>query len=332
MRKIIGRTKLGFIAKFSTCVTLAALVAGTAQAAGYPDHPVKLIVPFAPGGPTDVMARLLAQKLSESLHQQFYVENHAGAGGNIGMVMVARAPADGYTVLIASSSYTVNPSLYAANPFDPFKDFAPVTLAAAAPNILSVHPSVPAKTVKELIALMQAAPGKYSIANAGIGTTPQLAAELFKLTYKLDATSVPFSGAGPAIESTIADQTPIVFSSMPPAAPQIKGGMLRGLAVTAAKRSAALPDVPTMAEAGVPAQESETMQGVFVPAGTPPDIIATLNKEIVNAMQLTDVKAKCADLGFDPVADTQAEFATYIKTDVDKWAKVIQDAKIEKIK
>jgi tripartite-type tricarboxylate transporter receptor subunit TctC len=301
-------------------------------AAAYPDHAVKVIVPFAAGGPTDVMARLLSQKLSEDLKQQFYVENHAGAGGNIGMVMVARSAADGYTILVASSSYTVNPSLYASNPYDPYKDFAPITLAAASPNILSVHPSVPAKTVKELIALLQANPGKYSIANAGIGTTPQLAAELFKLSYKLDATSVPFSGAGPAIQSTIANQTPIAFSAMPPAAPLVSSGNLRGLAVTSAHRSVALPDVPTMAEAGVGGEESETMQGVLVPSGTPSDVVDLLNKEIVKIMRMPDVQAKCAELGFDPVANSPAAFEDYIKKDVEKWGKVIRDAKIPQIK
>jgi tripartite-type tricarboxylate transporter receptor subunit TctC len=300
-------------------------------AAAYPDHAVKVIVPFAAGGPTDVMARLLAQKLSEDLKQQFYVENHAGAGGNIGMVMVARSAADGYTILVASSSYTVNPSLYASNPYDPYKDFAPITLAAASPNILSVHPSVPAKTVKELIALLQANPGKYSIANAGIGTTPQLAAELFKLSYKLDATSVPFSGAGPAIQSTIANQTPIAFSAMPPAAPQVSSGNLRALAVTSANRSVALPDVPTMAEAGVGGEESETMQGVLVPSGTPSDVVDLLNKEIVKIMRMPDVQAKCAELGFDPVANSPAEFSAYIKKDIEKWGNVIRDAKIPQI-
>jgi tripartite-type tricarboxylate transporter receptor subunit TctC len=300
-------------------------------AAAYPDHAVKVIVPFAAGGPTDVMARLLAQKLSEDLKQQFYVENHAGAGGNIGMVMVARSVADGYTILVASSSYTVNPSLYASNPYDPYKDFAPITLAAASPNILSVHPSVPAKTVKELIALLEANPGKYSIANAGIGTTPQLAAELFKLSFKLDATSVPFSGAGPAIQSTIANQTPIAFSAMPPAAPQVASGNLRALAVTSANRSVALPDVPTMAEAGVGGEESETMQGVLVPSGTPSDVVDLLNKEIVKIMRMPDVQAKCGELGFDAVADSPAEFSTYIKKDIEKWGKVIHDAKIPQI-
>jgi tripartite-type tricarboxylate transporter receptor subunit TctC len=316
---------------------LAALCAGlvmasACRAAGaYPDHPVKIIAPFTAGGPTELVARLLADKLSQSLKQQFYVENHPGAGGNIGMLMVARATPDGYTILVASSSYTVNPSLYAGKPFDPYKDFEPVTLAAAAPNVLSVHPSVAAKSVKELIGLIAANPGKYSIANAGIGTTPQLAAELFKLSFKLDATSIPFNGAGPAIQSTIANQTPIVFSSMPPAAPQVKGGYLRALAVTATKRSAALPDVPTMAEAGAEGEESETMQGVLVPAGTPRDIVELLNREIVKAMALPDVQAKCADLGFDIVADTPAQFAVYIKNDVEKWDKLIHDAKIPQI-
>src|SRR5882762_8147854 len=301
-------------------------LAMTPASAAYPDKPVKIIVPFAPAGPTDVMARLIAQKLSESLKQQFFVENHPGAGGNIGMMQVARSAPDGYSILVASSSYTVNPSLYAKNPYDPFKDFAPITLAAASPNILVIHPDVPAKTVKELIDYVKANPGKYSIANPGIGTTPQLAAELFKLTYKLDVASVPFGGAGPAIQSAVGGHTPIVFSALPPTAPQVQGGKLRALAVTSAKRSATLPDVPTMAEAGIKGQESETMQGIFVAAGTPKEIVDLLSREIVKAMQLPDVKEKCAQLGFDVVANTPAEFAAYIKTDVEKWAAVIKEA------
>jgi tripartite-type tricarboxylate transporter receptor subunit TctC len=310
---------------------LAALGLSSAFAAGYPDKPVKIVVPFAPAGPTDVMARLVAQKLSESLKQQFFVENHPGAGGNIGMMQVARSTPDGYTILVASSSYTVNPSLYAKNPYDPFKDFAPITLAAASPNILVINTDIPAKSVKELIDLVKANPGKYSIANPGIGTTPQLAAELFKLTYKLDTASVPFGGAGPAIQSAVGGHTPIAFSALPPTAPQVQGNKLRGLAVTSAKRSATLPDVPTMAEAGIKGQESETMQGVFVAAGTPKEIVDLLNKEIVKAMQLPDVKEKCAQLGFDVVANTPGEFATYIKTDVEKWRGVIKEAKVPQI-
>jgi tripartite-type tricarboxylate transporter receptor subunit TctC len=307
------------------------LSAAPPAAAAYPDHPVRIIAPFAAGGPTDVVARIVAQKLSEALKQQFFVENHVGAGGNLGMTMAARATPDGYTILVASSSYVVNPSLYANNPYDPYKDFIPITLAAASPNIVSVHPSVPVKTVKELIALIQANPGKYAIANAGLGTTPQLASELFKLTYKLDAASVPYGGGEPAVQSTVGNHTPIAFSAIPPAAPQIAGGNLRGLAVTAAKRSGVLPDVPTMAEAGVPNQESETMQGVFVPAGTPNEIVDLLNREIVKLMQLPDVKQKCADLGFDVVANTRADFAVYLKKEIDKWHKVIVDAKIPQV-
>jgi tripartite-type tricarboxylate transporter receptor subunit TctC len=301
-------------------------------AAAYPDHPVKVIVPFAAGGPTDVMARLIAQKLSESLKQQFFIENRPGAGGNIGMAEAARAKPDGYTVLVASSSFVVNPSLYAKNPYNPFTGFVPVTLAAASPNILVVNASFPAKSVKELIDLIKKNPSKYTIANPGIGTTPQLAAELFKLSFKLDATSVPFGGAAPAIQSAIAGHTPIAFAALPPTSPQVKAGTLRGLAVTSAKRSSALPDVPTMAEAGVKEQESETMQGVLLPAHTPKEIVALLNSEIAKAMALPDVKAKCAQLGFDPVANSPEEFAAYIKSEVDKWGKVIKDAKIPQIK
>jgi tripartite-type tricarboxylate transporter receptor subunit TctC len=299
--------------------------------AAYPDRPVRVIVPFAAGGPTDVMARLVAQKLSESLKQQFYVENRPGAGGNIGMTVAARATPDGYTLLVASSSFVVNPSLYAKNPYDAFKDFAPITLAAASPNILVVNASFPAKSVKELIDILKKEPGKYSIANPGIGTTPQLAAELFKLTLKLDATSVPFGGAGPAIQSAVAGHTPIALTALPPTSPQVQAGTLRGLAVTSAKRSEALPDVPTMAEAGVQDQESETMQGVFAPAGTPKEIVDVLNKEIAKIMAMPDVKDKCAQLGFDPVADTPEHFSAYIKKEVEKWGRVIKDAKIKQI-
>ena len=303
-----------------------------ASAAGYPDHPVKVIVPFAAGGPTDVMARLIANKMSEDLKQQFYVENRPGAGGNIGMAEAARANPDGYTILVASSSFVVNPSLYAKSPYDPYKDFAPITLAAASPNILVVNASFPAKTVQELIDLLKKEPNKYSIANPGIGTTPQLHAELFKLALKLDATSVPFGGAGPAIQSTVAGHTPIAFTALPPTSPQVKAGTLRGLAVTSAKRSPALPDVPTLAEAGLKEQESETMQGIFAPAKTPKEIVDLLHKEVVKVMAMPDVKEKCAQLGFDPVADTPEEFTAYIKKEVDKWGKVIKDANIPQIK
>ena len=319
------------LAAFMTAMLMSA-AAIAAGPGGYPTKPVKVIVPFAPAGPTDVMARLIAQKLSESLGQQFYVENHAGAGGNLGMSMVAKSPADGYTILVASSSYVVNPSLYARNPYDPYKDFAPVTLAAASPNIVVVHPDVPVKSMKELVDYIKANPGKSSIANPGVGTTPQLAAELFKLQLKLDATSVPFGGAGPAIQSAVAGHTPIAFTALPPTAPQVQGGKLRGLAVTSGKRSAAFPDIPTLEEAGMKGQESETMQGFFLPGGAPKELVQFLNAEIAKVMAMPDVKAKCAQLGFDVVANSPDKFAEYIKAEVEKWGRVIKEAKIEQIK
>jgi tripartite-type tricarboxylate transporter receptor subunit TctC len=311
---------------------MTALISGAAYAQGaYPQHPVKIVAPFAAGGPSDLIGRLLADKLSKALGQQFYVEDHPGAGGNIGMTLVARSAPDGYTILVASSSFSVNPSLYASNPYDPFKDFAPVTLAVDSPNVLMVHPSMPVKTVKELIALIAANPGKYAIAQSGLGTTPMLAAELFKLSFKLDATSVPYNGGAPAVQAVLSNQTPIGFATLPPAYPQIASGGIRALAVTSAKRSPALPDVPTIAEAGAEGQESDTMQGVLVPGGTPPDIVALLNREIVRVLQLPDVQAKCKELGFDVVANTPAEFSTYLKKEIERWHKVIVDAKIPQI-
>jgi tripartite-type tricarboxylate transporter receptor subunit TctC len=274
-------------------------------------------------------ARLIAQKLSENLGQQFYVENQAGAGGNIGMGNAAKSAADGYTILVVSSSFVVNPSLYARIPYDPFKDFAPVTLAAASPNVLVVHPSESAKTVKELIAQIKANPSKYNYAMPGAGTTPHLSGELFRLTLGLDIVAVPFTGAGPAIQSAVAGHTPIAFTALPPAAPQVKDGKLRALAVTSQKRSAALPDVPTMAEAGLADQEADTMQGILVPAGTPKEIVDLLHREIVKIIALPDIQARMAQLGFEPVANTPAEFSERIKAEIAKWGKVIRDAKIK---
>ncbi len=302
---------------------------GSADAQPYPNKPVRVIVPFAPGGPTDVIARILSQKLSESLGQQFVVENRPGAGGNIGMAAVAKAAPDGYTVLISSSSIVVNPSLYANVPFDAIKDFAPVTYAAASPNVLVVHPSVEAKTVRELIALIRANPGKFSFATPGMGTTPDLAGHLFKLSLGLDLVGVPFNGAGPAITSTIGNQTPVAFTALPPTTPHVKAGSLRALAVTSKRRSAALPDVPTLAEAGVPDQESDTLQGVLVPAGTPKEIIDKLHGEIVKIVAMADVKERLAGLGFDPVANKPEEFAAQIRAEIAKWGKVVKDAKIK---
>jgi tripartite-type tricarboxylate transporter receptor subunit TctC len=316
----------------SVVLAAAVLVApamARAQAPGsYPDRPVKIIVPFAPAGPTDVVARLIAQKLSERLGKQFYIENVTGAGGNTGMGQAARAAADGYTILFVSSSYVVNPSLYPKIPYDPYRDFAPVTVAGDAPNILLVNPSVPAKTVRELIDYIKANPGKISYASAGTGTTPHLSGELFRLSLKLDIVHVPFSGAGPAIQSLAGDHTPMAFTSLPPAIPLINDGKIRALAVSAAKRVAALPNVPTLAEAGLPDQEADTMQAVLVPAGTPRPVIDLLYREIKAIVALPDIRERFEVLGLDPVANTPEEFAAQIKVEIEKWSKVIRGANI----
>jgi tripartite-type tricarboxylate transporter receptor subunit TctC len=249
------------------------------------------------------------------------------------MAMVANAAPDGYTLLLVSSSVVVNPSLYEKVPYDVYKSLAPVTLAGSSPNILVVHPSVPAKNVKELIAYVQANPGKVSFASPGFGTTASLAAESFKYALKLDIQPVPFNGAGPALNAVVAGQVQIGFMALPPVTPHLKAGTLRALAMTTEKRVAAAPDVPTMAEAGVPGDQiSDVMQAVFAPGGTPKPIIDLLQKEIAKAVAAPDVKAKLDSLGFDAIADTPEHFAARIKTEVPKWAKVIEAAKIEKVK
>src|SRR6185503_16235162 len=238
-----------------TTVALSLLLTGAAAAQNYPAHPVRMIVPFAPAGPTDVFARLLAQKLAAKLGQQFYVENMAGAGGNLGMGAAARSAPDGYTIVFVSTSFIVNPSLFQKIPYDPYKDFAPVTLAAISPNLLSINPTLPANNVKELVAFLKANPGKYSFASAGLGTTPHLSGELFRLSQHVDIVHVPFNGSAPAAGSALAGHIPIAFTVITPAVPLVKEGKLRALAVTTPKRSPALPDVPTLAEAGLPDQE-----------------------------------------------------------------------------
>ena len=313
------------------CAGLLFAGAAGAQVPGYPDRPVKIIVPFAAAGPTDVVARLIAQKLSEKYGHQFYIENMTGAGGNLGMGAAAKATPDGYTILFVSSSFTVNPSLYAKPPYDAEKDFAPVTKAAGSPNGLFVHPDIPARSVKELVELLRANPGKYTFASPGIGTTPHLSSELFKLTFGLDFALAPFPGGGPSIQSVVAGHTPMCFQAIPPATALIKDGKLRALAVTAATRSPALPDVPTLDELGIKDQEAETMQGVLVPAGTPQPIVDLLQSEIARIIALPEVKDKLLAIGLEPSGMSQAAFAAYIKADIAKWKKVIEDAKIPRI-
>lgn len=303
--------------------------AAHAEGAGsYPDKQVKIIVPFAPGGPTDIVARLIASRLSERLGKQFYIENLAGAGGNTGIGQAARAAPDGYTVLFVSSSYVVNPSLYPKIPYDPYKDFAPITEVGASPNVLLVHPSVPAKTVTELVAYLRANPGKLSYGSPGTGTTPHLSGELFRLTQKLDIVHVPFNGAGPAVQALAGGHTPMGFVALPPAIPLIQDGTLRALAVTSAMRVAAIPDVPTLGEAGLADQEADTMQGVLVPAATPRPVVDLLGREIKAIVAKPDIKERFAVLGLEAVASSPEEFATQIRREIAKWGKVIHDGNI----
>jgi tripartite-type tricarboxylate transporter receptor subunit TctC len=297
------------------------------RAQSYPDRPVRMIVPYAPGGPTDVITRLLAQKLSERVGKQFFVENIGGGGGNIAMGRAARMAPDGYTLLVVNPSYVINPTLYDKVPYDLHRDFDPVTLAVATTLVLTVHPSVPARTVSELVALIRASPGKYSYASPGTGTPGHLVGETFRLSLGLDLVHVPFNSAGLAVGSAVAGHTPICFASPSPAAQQVDDGKLRGLAVTSKARSEALPDVPTMAEAGYPEIAGDNWQAVVVPAGTPKEIIAYLHREIIIA--LADVRERLAVLGFEPVASTPEEFAARAKLEFETWAKVIRASGIK---
>jgi tripartite-type tricarboxylate transporter receptor subunit TctC len=311
------------------CLLLA--VAPQAWGQSYPTRPVRVIVSAAAGGPSDVIGRVVAQKLGERLGQQFYVENIPAGAGNVAVGMVAKAAPDGYTLLSPTSAVVINPSLYTSLPYDTLRDFAPVTLVAASPHVLTVNPSVPARNVQELIALVKANPGKFSYASPGTGTTGQLAGELFKLSLGLDLTHVPFNGAAPAVLSTIGGHTPIMFTALPSAAANIKDGKLRALAVTSAKRYPEFPDVPTLAESGFPDQVSEFIACILAPAGTPKPVVDALQQEIARMIVLPDVKERLSAIGFTPVADTPEEFAAELKSEVARWGKVIADAKIPKI-
>jgi tripartite-type tricarboxylate transporter receptor subunit TctC len=300
-----------------------------ALAQTYPARPVRLLVPYAPAGPADILARLAAQKLSEQLGNQFYVENVGGAGGNIGMGQGARAVADGYTVLVVPPNIVVNPAMYDKVPYDPYKDFEPVTVAVSAPTVVTIHPSVAARTLSELVALIKAGGTKYSFASPGTGTPPHLIGELFRLSLGLDLVHVPFNSAGQAVGSTLAGHTPIAFTSLPPAVPQIHEGKLRALAVTSKTRSPALPEVPDTAEAGYPEVQGEGWFAFVVPAGTPNEIIALLNREINRAMALPDIREKMAALGFTVVGTTPEDSATLFRAESAKWSKVIREAAIK---
>jgi tripartite-type tricarboxylate transporter receptor subunit TctC len=298
-------------------------------AASYPTRQVRVIVPYPAGGPTDVMARLVAQHLTESLGQNFFVENLTGASGVVGTGTAANSPGDGHTILFVTNDFAVAPTVSSKVPYDAIKSFAPVTIAAASPQVVVVHPSFPAKNMQELIALAKASPGKYNYASLGIGFGQLSSERLFRLGLGLDVVRVPFPGAAPIITSTLAGHTPIAFLGLPPAAPHIKEGTLHALAVTSAKRSPVFPNVPTMAESGVPDQESELIIGVLVPAATPKPIVDQLQRQIARIVALPDVKERLDALGFAPVASTPEAYATQIKADIETWSKVVREANIK---
>jgi tripartite-type tricarboxylate transporter receptor subunit TctC len=298
-------------------------------ATSYPTRQVRVIVPYPAGGPTDVMARLVAQHLTESLGQNFFVENLTGASGVVGTGTAANSPGDGHTILFVTNDFAVAPTVSSKVPYDAVKSFAPVTIAAASPQVVVVHPSFPAKNMQEMIALAKASPGKYNYASLGIGFGQLSSERLFRLGLGLDVVRVPFPGAAPIITSTLAGHTPIAFLGLPPAAPHIKEGTLRALAVTSTKRSPVFPNVPTMAESGVPDQESELIIGVLVPAATPKPIVDQLQRQIARIVALPDVKERLDALGFAPVASTPDAYAAQIKADIETWSKVVREANIK---
>jgi len=305
---------------------VAIVAATTARADDWPVRPVKMIVGFAPGGPTDLFARLIAQSLTAQTGKNFFIENVPGAGGNVGAVRAAQSAPDGYTFLVTGGNITNNPYLFSHAGYDPLKDFDAVTVGAETPVVLAVNPSVPAQTVKELVAVIRANAGKYSYASPGTGTPPQLVGALFAHALNLDLVHVPFGGGGPAVEATVGGHTPVSFGALAPAVPLIKAGGLRALAVTGKTRAPILPEVPTMAEAGFPEVEGSTWTAVVAPAATPKDIITALNRMIVSGLAQPDIKEKLAAMAYVPIGNSPEQCAAFFKAEMAKWSVVIKDA------
>ncbi|MEI9803980.1 MAG: tripartite tricarboxylate transporter substrate binding protein [Pseudolabrys sp.] len=303
--------------------------AQTDDAKNYPERPVRFVVPWPAGGGTDIFARAISDKLHQALGQPFLVENRPGASGNLGASMVARSTPDGYTIMIGTITLATNPALYQSLDFDATKDLTTVTLVAGVPHMLVVHPSVPANNVKELIALAKAKPGKMSYASAGVGSPFQIAAELFKESAGVDILHVPYKGGAPAVADVLGHHVDMTFANLVAVLPQAKSGQVRALAVTGAKRSSAAPDVPTMAEAGLPGYEFASWFGVLAPAGTPPAIIKKLNTEIVKALRSPEISARLSEEGAELIAGSPEAFDAYLKSETAKWGKVIKAAGIK---
>ncbi|GKS87944.1 tripartite tricarboxylate transporter substrate binding protein [Acidovorax sp. SUPP2539] len=326
------RPSLRFAAHRRTLLAAALAVAATAAvptafAQAFPNKPITIIVPFAAGGTTDILARVIGQGLSAELGQSVVVDNRAGAGGNIGGQMAARAPADGYTLFMGTvGTHAINAALYKKMPFDPVKDFAPLTRVANVPNLLVANPNQPYKTVQELIAYAKANPGKVNFGSSGSGSSIHLSGELFKSMAKVDMQHVPYKGSAPAVTDLLGNQIGIMFDNMPSAIQHVRSGKLRPIAVTTAKRSPELPDVPTIAEAGVPGYEATSWFGMFAPAGTPAPIVSQLNKALVKVLSQPETKKKLADQGAEPVSETPEQFAAFIQSESAKWGKVVKES------
>ena len=313
-----------------TTVTLYAATASAADTA-YPERPVRVIVTFPAGGGTDIVARMVFQKVAERSGATFVIDNRGGAGGTIGTELAAKSPADGYTLVVVSGSHTINPSLYQKLPYDTVRDFAPVTMLVTGPGLLVVHPSLPARTVRQLIALAKERPGQMLYASAGNGTPPHLAAELFKHMTGTNIVHIPYKGNAQAMTDLIAGQVSLSFPTIPSALPHVQAGKLRALGVTSARRSSALPEVPAIAEAGVPGYEGSAWYGILAPAGTPQGIIGRWQNELHNTLRLPELRDKLIAQGLEPVANTPAEFAAIIAMEITKWSKVVaaSGAKVE---
>ena len=314
------RKRIAWVAKVAL-----ALLPSLCAAQAWPAKPIKWVVPFAPGGTTDILARTISEKLTVALGVPVIVENKPGAGGGVGADLVAKSAPDGYTILGGTiSTHAINASLYSNLPYDPVKDFVPITLIARVPNMLVVNPEVPAKDVKELIALLKANPGKYTFASSGNGTSQHLSGELFKSMAGVEMQHIPYEGSPPALQDVVAGHVTMTFDNITTAWPLAKAGKLRALAVTTAKRSSIAPDVPTLAEAGLPGFEIGSWQGVFAPAGTPAPIVRRLNAEIVKILRLPEINDRLAGLGAEIVADSPEEFAALVKAEVVKWSEVVK--------
>jgi tripartite-type tricarboxylate transporter receptor subunit TctC len=306
-------------------LALAAPAVHAADAAqGYPAKPVRMVVGYAPGGGTDIMGRIIAQELSKALGQQFVVENRAGAAQNLGAELVARAPADGYTLFMSSAAHGINISLYPKLAYHPVRDFAPVALFSISPNLLLVHPSLPVRTVKEFIALAKKNPGKLNYSSSGSGSTQHLSGEMLKVMAGIDIVHVPYRGTGPSMTALIAGEVEFSFANIPSALSYVQSNRMRALAITSAKRSALLPELPTMIEAGVPGFETATWYGILAPAATPREIVVKLNRTVNGIVKNPEFSQRLAQLGADPVAETPEQFGDYLKAEIARWAPVVK--------